>query len=38
MKKDLRWKSILVLAIIILAVYLSYPPSEKIQKPFLHFQ
>ena len=30
MKKDLRWKSILVLAIIILAVYLSYPPSEKI--------
>jgi preprotein translocase subunit SecD len=30
MKKDLRWKSILVLAIIILAVFLSYPPSEKI--------
>lgn len=30
MRKDLRWKGILVLAVIILAVYLSYPPSEKI--------
>lgn len=30
MKKDLRWKSILVLAVIVLAVFLAYPPGEKI--------
>lgn len=30
MRKDLRWKVILVLAVIVLAVFFSYPPSEKI--------
>ncbi len=30
MRKDLRWKSILVLSVIILAVFLAYPPGEKI--------
>jgi preprotein translocase subunit SecD len=30
MRKDLRWKSILVLAVIVLAVFLAYPPGEKI--------
>jgi preprotein translocase subunit SecD len=30
MRKDLRWKGILVLAVIILAAIISYPPSEKI--------
>jgi preprotein translocase subunit SecD len=30
MKKDLRWKSILVLAVIVLAIFLAYPPGEKI--------
>ena len=30
MKKDLRWKSILVLAVIVLAAFLAYPPGEKI--------
>ncbi len=30
MKKDLRWKSILVLGIIVLAAFLAYPPGEKI--------
>lgn len=30
MKKDLRWKSILVLAVIALSVFLAYPPGEKI--------
>ncbi len=30
MRKDLRWKVILVLIVIALAVFLSYPPSEKI--------
>jgi preprotein translocase subunit SecD len=30
MKKDLRWKSILVLSVIVLAVFLAYPPGEKI--------
>jgi preprotein translocase subunit SecD len=30
MRKDLRWKVILVLIVIVLAVLLSYPPSEKI--------
>ncbi len=30
MKKDLRWKGILVLAVIIGAVLFAYPPSEKI--------
>ncbi|UCE22307.1 MAG: protein translocase subunit SecD, partial [Candidatus Aminicenantes bacterium] len=30
MKKDLRWKSILVLAVIVLAGILAYPPGEKI--------
>ncbi len=30
MKKDLRWKSILVLAVIVLAAVLAYPPGEKI--------
>jgi len=30
MKKDLRWKSILVLAVIVLTVFLAYPPGEKI--------
>ncbi len=30
MKKDLRWKSILVLAVIIGAVLLAYPPGERI--------
>jgi preprotein translocase subunit SecD len=31
MKKNLRWKIILVLAVIALAVFLAYPPSTKIQ-------
>jgi preprotein translocase subunit SecD len=30
MRKDLRWKVILVLAVIVTAVFFSYPPSEKI--------
>ena len=30
MRKDLRWKVILVLAVIVLAVFFSYPPSKKI--------
>ena len=30
MRKDLRWKVILVLIVIVLAAFLSYPPSEKI--------
>jgi preprotein translocase subunit SecD len=30
MKKDLRWKVILVAAVIALAVFLAYPPGEKI--------
>jgi len=30
MKKDLRWKSILVLAVIVLAAFLASPPGEKI--------
>ena len=30
MRKDLRWKAILVLAVIVLAVFFSYPPGEKI--------
>jgi preprotein translocase subunit SecD len=30
MKKDLRWKVILVLIVIGLAIFLAYPPSEKI--------
>jgi len=31
MKKDLRWKVGLVLAVVALTVFLSYPPGEKIQ-------
>ncbi|MGD2245881.1 MAG: protein translocase subunit SecD [Candidatus Aminicenantes bacterium] len=31
MKKNLRWKVILVLAVIALAAFLAYPPGEKIQ-------
>jgi len=30
MKKDLRWKAVLVLAVVILSLWLAYPPSEKI--------
>jgi preprotein translocase subunit SecD len=30
MKKNLRWKVVLVVAVIGLAVFLAYPPSEKI--------
>ena len=30
MKKELRWKSILVLAVIVSAAFLAYPPGEKI--------
>jgi hypothetical protein len=30
MKKNLRWKVILVVAVIALAVILAYPPGEKI--------
>ena len=31
MKKNLRWKVILVLAVVALTLYLSFPPGEKIQ-------
>jgi preprotein translocase subunit SecD len=31
MKKNLRWKVVLVVAVIVLCLYLAYPPSEKIQ-------
>lgn len=31
MKKNLRWKIVLVLAVIALAIFLAYPPSTKIQ-------
>jgi len=31
MKKNLRWKVILVLAVIGLSIYLSFPPNKKIQ-------
>ncbi|MCK4263430.1 MAG: protein translocase subunit SecD, partial [Candidatus Aminicenantes bacterium] len=31
MKKNLRWKTILVVFIIALVVFLAYPPSDKIQ-------
>ncbi len=30
MKKNLRWKVILVIAVIALFIYLAFPPSEKI--------
>ena len=31
MKKNLRWKIIVVLAVIALSIFLAYPPGEKIQ-------
>jgi len=31
MKKNLRWKVILVLAVIALSLFLSFPPDKKIQ-------
>ena len=31
MKKNLRWKVILVLAVFVLTIYLSFPPGKKIQ-------
>jgi len=31
MKKNLRWKIILVIAVVALSIFLAYPPSEKIQ-------
>ncbi|MBN1223253.1 MAG: hypothetical protein JXB23_08375, partial [Candidatus Aminicenantes bacterium] len=31
MKKKIQWKVLLVIAVIVLMVYLSFPPSKKIQ-------